>query len=218
MRPAGGIVYNGIQYLLEYMFRKKEVTIGITINLENYENLRLEVAGDVENSEDVDDLVMFLDGMLARLGRGDPATAERVDAYRRRVLTMRPAETQSPETEAARVPAASRAPEPGTQEELSCPPADVVKRPTPVAQEHPAPPHARGSPAKPEVTIPKQPEPLPEQAPPQPEPAEPAEPDPSRSRAEDVCEVCGAEVTKSQAKLSMLFMSKILCKKCMERP
>ena len=86
MRVAGGIVYNGIQYLLAYMSGKREVTIGITINLQNYENLRLEVEGDVETHEDVDELITFLDGVLARLGRGDPATAERVDAYRRRVL------------------------------------------------------------------------------------------------------------------------------------
>ncbi|MDD3857728.1 MAG: hypothetical protein PHP43_06740, partial [Methanoculleus sp.] len=71
------------------MSSKKEVTIGITINLENYENLRLEVEGDVETHEDVDDLITFLDGILARLGRGDQATAERVDAYRRRVLAAR---------------------------------------------------------------------------------------------------------------------------------
>ena len=59
---------------------KKEVTIGITINLDNYENIRLEVEGDAETREDVENLILFLDGILARLGRGDPATAERVDA------------------------------------------------------------------------------------------------------------------------------------------
>ena len=32
--------------------------------------------------------------------------------------------------------------------------------------------------------------------------------------AEDVCEKCGAAVPPQQAKLSMLFMSKTLCKKC----
>jgi len=38
------------------------------------------------------------------------------------------------------------------------------------------------------------------------------------SAAEDVCEKCGAPVPKSQAKLSQLFQSKTLCKKCMEAP
>ncbi len=36
--------------------------------------------------------------------------------------------------------------------------------------------------------------------------------------AEDVCEKCGAPVPKSQAILSQLFMSKTLCKQCMEAP
>lgn len=201
------------------MFRKKEVTIGITINLENYENLRLEVEGDVENREDVDDLITFLDEMLARLGRGDPATAERVDAYRRRVLTMRPAETEAPETEATRTRTSAVTgvgePEPGMPEAKSCPPADVIETAIPPAPEHPKPPRTPEAPAKPEVVTPTPPEPSPEQAPPQPEPAEPK---PSGAPAEEICEICGAEVTKSQAKLSKLFMSKTLCKKCMEQP
>jgi hypothetical protein len=65
---------------------RKILTIGITINLENYENLRLEVQGEVGDDGNTEGLVSFLDGMLARLGHGDQATAERVEAYRRRVL------------------------------------------------------------------------------------------------------------------------------------
>ncbi len=201
------------------MSRKKEVTIGITVNLENYENLRLEVEGDVETREDVDDLITFLDGMLARLGRGDPATAERVDAYRRRVLALRPAETQAravtpePETKAAgsTKPVLARAEQAQQVEEKTCPPPDVIETAIPPAPEHPEPPRI----PKPGVEIPKQPEPAPEQAPPRPEPAGAKSP---AAQAEDVCEMCGAEVTKSQAKLSRLFMSKTLCKKCMEQP
>ncbi|HTY51821.1 MAG TPA: hypothetical protein VMB35_01335 [Methanomicrobiales archaeon] len=67
---------------------RKILTIGITINLENYENLRLDVEGEVGDDGDAGDLIAFLDGMLARLGHGDQATAERVEAYRRRVLAM----------------------------------------------------------------------------------------------------------------------------------
>jgi len=65
---------------------RKILTIGITINLENYENLRLEVQGEVGADGNTEELVSFLDGILARLGHGDQATAERVEAYRRRVL------------------------------------------------------------------------------------------------------------------------------------
>ena len=213
MRVAGGIVYNGIQYLMEYMPSKKEVTIGITVNLENYENLRLEVEGDVETREDLDDLITFLDGMLARFGRGDPATAERVDAYRRRVLAAGPAEPREPAArpgpeEKAAVPAT----EPARQEERACPTPDGIEAALPAAPEHPEPPRIPRPPAKPEE---KAPEAVPEQAPPQ---QEPVTAKPPAAPAEDVCEICGAEVTKSQAKLSQLFMSKTLCKKCMEQP
>ena len=172
------------------MSRKKEVTIGITINLENYENLRLEVQGDAETHEDVDDLVSFLDGMLARFGRGDPVTAERVDAYRRRVLALRPTK---PEAQAPRVETvASMAPVPAG-------PGSVQQN---IEGTSPAP-HTIEAAAPP---APKQPEPGPAGAKP-----------PAAGEGE-VCETCGAEVTKSQAKLSNLFMNKTLCKKCMEQP
>jgi hypothetical protein len=65
---------------------RKNLTIGVTINLEHYENLRLEVNGEAESAEDADDLVRFLDEILGTFGREDPATADRVDSYRRRVL------------------------------------------------------------------------------------------------------------------------------------
>ncbi|MDK2889841.1 MAG: hypothetical protein PWR21_473 [Methanoculleus sp.] len=186
------------------MSSKKEVTIGITINLENYENLRLEVEGDVETHEDVDDLITFLDGILSRLGRGDQATAERVDAYRRRVLAARPATPQAP----AREEKAPEPAEPAPREEAekkACPPPEVIEAAIPPA---PEPPRIPQPPAKPEEKTPAQPEAAPE----------PATEKPSAAPAEGVCEMCGAEVTKSQAKLSRLFMNKTLCKKCMEQP
>ncbi|KDE54555.1 hypothetical protein [Methanoculleus sp. MH98A] len=200
------------------MSSKKEVTIGITINLENYENLRLEVEGDVETHEDVDDLITFLDGILARVGRGDQATAERVDAYRRRVLAARPA-APAPEKKAAApeekapepaAPVAEPAPREEEKEKKACPPPEVIAAAIPPAPEHPEPPRTPKPPAKPEEKPAEQPEAAPAE--------EPAPAKPPEGPAEDVCEVCGAEVTKSQAKLSRLFMSKTLCKKCMEQP
>ncbi|MCK9299519.1 MAG: hypothetical protein M0P21_11245 [Methanoculleus sp.] len=182
------------------MSSKKEVTIGITINLENYENLRLEVEGDVETHEDVDDLITFLDGILSRLGRGDPATAERVDAYRRRVLAARPAVPEIPAPEKKAAEPAAPVTEPAPREEAetkACPPPEVIEAAIPPAPEPPA---------KPEENAPAQAPPVQESA------------KPSAAPAEDVCEMCGAEVTKSQAKLSRLFMNKTLCKKCMEQP
>jgi len=68
------------------MGSRREMTIGITINLDNYENIRLDVRGEAGSDEEANDLIMFLDSVLSRLGRDDPATAERVDHYRRRVF------------------------------------------------------------------------------------------------------------------------------------
>jgi hypothetical protein len=69
-----------------YMPQRRNLSIGITINLDNYENLRLEVGGEVCGEGDAEDLITYLDTILSRLGRGTPETAERVDSYRRRVL------------------------------------------------------------------------------------------------------------------------------------
>jgi len=59
-----------------------KIKIGVTVNLANYENIHVEIEGD----EREDDLIMRLDQILAKLGRGNADTAARVDAYRRRVL------------------------------------------------------------------------------------------------------------------------------------
>ncbi|MDD1674476.1 MAG: hypothetical protein LUQ13_02400 [Methanomicrobiales archaeon] len=65
---------------------RKNFSFGITINLENYENLRLEVSGEVGDLEDTESYIVFLDQVLARLGRADEATAARIDSYRLRVF------------------------------------------------------------------------------------------------------------------------------------
>jgi len=200
------------------MSRKREVTIGITINLENYENLRLEVEGTVETREDADDLITFLDGMLARFGRDDPATADRVDAYRRRVLALRTSgppgqgATLAPEVEDAATSAA-----PVTAEVAPAQPAGGGDTPLVGIDEMvtpSAPEHSEAHKGVREGAL-ERPTPIPEEAVPR---HEPAKAESSVASAEDVCEICGSEVTKSQAKLSRLFMGKTLCKKCMEQP
>ncbi|MCE5297415.1 MAG: hypothetical protein MUE45_03340 [Methanoregulaceae archaeon] len=68
------------------MGNHKTLTIGVTVNLEHYENLRLEVSGEVNSTKDGENLSRFLDTILGSFGRNDPATAERVNSYRRRVF------------------------------------------------------------------------------------------------------------------------------------
>jgi hypothetical protein len=68
------------------MRSRKTLVIGVTVNLEHYENLRLEVSGEVESTHDAEDLIGYLDEVLGQLGREDQTTADRIDSYRRRVL------------------------------------------------------------------------------------------------------------------------------------
>jgi hypothetical protein len=70
------------------MGTRKNLTIGVTVNHEHYENLRLEVSGEVDSPADAEELAGFLDDILGRFGRGDPATTERVDSYRKRVFPV----------------------------------------------------------------------------------------------------------------------------------
>ena len=64
----------------------RKLTIGVTVNLKNYESLRLEVSDEVEGEEGAQELAQFLDHTLALFGRENPETAELVGQYRRRVL------------------------------------------------------------------------------------------------------------------------------------
>ncbi|RPJ53992.1 MAG: hypothetical protein EHJ95_01130, partial [Methanobacteriota archaeon] len=79
------------------MAGRKTFSIGITINLDNYENLRLDVSGEVDDQNDTEEYIRFLDQTLERLGRGNLNTAARVDSYRRRVFNL-PDEGKVPTT------------------------------------------------------------------------------------------------------------------------
>ncbi|NYT06212.1 MAG: hypothetical protein GKC04_07600 [Methanomicrobiales archaeon] len=199
------------------MAEKKHLTIGITVNLEHYENLRLDVEGDVGTQEDVDALVACLDEILGRFGRNDPETAERVDAYRRRVLgrTAAPAAPPAP-AGAAQPPVQPPEPAPpvaehpvietihngGPAEALYHTPADApcVGEDADHAGERVTPPscddlHDTCNAA---ASVPQ--------------------PKPKEAPAADtfVCSACGTAISKTQEQLSQLFMGRSLCKKCMD--
>ena len=221
---------------------RKILTIGITINLENYENLRLEVQGEVGDDGNTEGLVAFLDGMLARLGHGDQATAERVEAYRKRVLTMPGTMAGAPVTvrkeekaplAAARPAPAAESPEtaprarepPAAEVRLEAQPAEEVtpvtvrvrpedKAAKPVIR---APPRAEGA-----APAAKAPESRKGPVPPPPmEAARQAAPQPEKppvAEGEVACEGCGLSITRNQEKLSRLLTGKSLCKRCMNPP
>lgn len=194
------------------MGQRKNLTIGVTINLDNYENLRLEVDGEVCTDQDAEDLIVFLDGMITRLGRGDPATAERLDAYRRRVFGLPAGVSDAPAP-----PQAS--PAPPAQDELTPPEPPVitgeVEGGPEVAGPAPAPEEAPVEvPVKP-VTAKAAPMAAEEKASPATSPAPSDQVSTPPSGEEVCCEECGAVVTGAQAKVSQMFMGRTLCKKCM---
>jgi hypothetical protein len=124
---------------------RKILTIGITINLENYENLRLEVQGEVGADGNTEEIVAFLDGMLTRLGHGDQATAERVEAYRRRVLAM-PGSGEAISGTVVREVRHEPATAPPAQAEASPAPVSRPHEPSPAAEARQEPPPPRESP------------------------------------------------------------------------
>jgi len=172
------------------MGTRKKLTVGVTVNLEHYENLRLEVSGEVESEEDAKVLIGYLDGILGTLGRGNPETAKRVDSYRERVF-FRYA--------------------PGISEPVECQ-AGVCALPKEIIEEM-----MEATPV-PQKAAPQQP--LPAMTPPagednNPEPVTIAEAAAQGSPAV-TCEECGVPVTPAEQKMSQLFTSRVLCRKCMK--
>ncbi|HZD43042.1 MAG TPA: hypothetical protein VE134_03190 [Methanomicrobiales archaeon] len=181
---------------------KKNFSIGITINLDNYESLRLDVEGEIEGERDAEDLISFLDGILSRLGRGNAQTASRVDSYRSRVFTL--PEKGTPREEAS----GKETPPPLEKRPAETKPAEKSPAPAPVAPVAPVPAKPAAEPAAQPVkaerpSIPKE---------------KAAESAPPSAPAEYVCSECQAPVTKGQHQMSQLFTGRTLCKKCMKSP
>lgn len=81
-----------------------EITLGGTVNLGNYENIRFELRGQVRDGDDLDALIAGFDETVRRFGRGDPATAAAVDSWVSRVMPSTSVELVQ-EAHAAPVPA-----------------------------------------------------------------------------------------------------------------
>lgn len=176
---------------------KRNLTVGVTVNLKNYESLRLEVQDEVESEEDIRSLVAFLDETLALFGRGNRETEDLVAHYRRRVMQGAvggDAGEPSPSPVAVPRPVAARPVAIPTVEPVVEP---VVEPPAPEPpEEAPAPKPAPKAATKPASKAPAK------------------TPAPSPTGA--VCESCGAPVSAAEEKTSRLFVSKTLCKKCIQ--
>ncbi|MCU0632236.1 MAG: hypothetical protein MUC66_04575 [Methanolinea sp.] len=164
----------------------KTLTIGITVNLEHYENLRLEVNGEVQSQDDARDLARFLYDVMGTYGRGDPATMERIENFRRRVL---PVPDGTGETGSTAFHQATTPPVPtGTGASGSSLPGPGAEGPAPVLQPH----------LSPAAEIPE----LKEQR---------------GAGGVATCEDCGTPVNQAEQKMSMLFTSRVLCRKCLKK-
>ncbi|MBP1928440.1 hypothetical protein J2741_000987 [Methanolinea mesophila] len=172
------------------MGTRKNLTVGVTVNLEHYENLRLEVSGEVASEEDAKDLVAYLDRILGTLGRGDPETAKRVDSYRERVFFREG---------------------PAVDEPVECQ-IGVCALPKEIVQEvMEAGPVPEKVPAKESAALTKGP------AEEKPSLTAPAKVSAASESAGVTCEECGVGVTPAEQKMSQLFTSRTLCRKCMKK-
>ena len=193
------------------MTSTKSISWSALVNIGNNESIALTVSGEAANPDEARDIFAFAIGQLIGVANSaDEATASLIRAYVSRLV----------QTEEAR-PVAQDAPAPVKEPAKGTPPVAApapVMGPAPTAAEQAAAAVAQC--IKPPATAP---DPAPS-APPTPEDPAPAAavtapltPKTALPPGE-VCANCGAAVSASQAKLSMLFQSKTLCKLCMEAP
>jgi hypothetical protein len=197
-----------------YMPPGKNLTIGITVNLDNYENVRLEVNGDAEKPEDAAELITFLDGILGGLGRGDDATAERIDSYRKRVLTFTPA---IPDIKmASRTPADRNRniqplTQPGRMGDIQVTTGEQPGKPGIVNLSAPSAQHGHPAGTTAETAAGNIPAPGREIG------DGPGDASRKDAGAPVQCEECGVMISETERKMSLLFSNRILCRKCLRK-
>ncbi len=194
-------------------FTPSEVILGASVPLTNGCTVTLSIAGHVETERDYDDAVVIFSRKLLKYTNSasdeDRLTVRQIISS----ITSTPLDKVPDVGAPTPIPPPAKASTPATFDRASPPPKQM---PAPSAAEQAA--AAVRACIKPPATAP---EPVPT-APPVAEASAPAAapsapPTAKTAPAEGVCGECGAPVTKSQAKLSQLFMSKILCKKCMDQ-
>jgi hypothetical protein len=197
----------------------KTVSWSALVNLGHDESLGLTVTGEAGTPDEARDIFAFAVGQLLGVAKSaDETTAALVRAYVSRLVTE---EEAKPAVRDEKAPAVKiEAPpvkEPWTPK--------ITKSSYEKAREEKAArtptPEEQAAAAVAACIKPAAPQPTPS-APPTPEAstvatAKSAPPVPTTAPDGEVCGICGASVTKSQAKLSQLFMSKTLCKPCMDK-
>jgi hypothetical protein len=169
----------------------RSITIGCTINIESFENLRVDVTDD-----DADRALALMCETLDRLGRSDPATSTAIDSYRQRVFGI---------SDPVPVDAPALIPAPPDLVCSVCGHTATVLSADKKCQaclEFDEKERARAD----QKTILA--------------PADAAVPAPVTKQAAGkplICVECGVEITRVQRDVSQLFLNKDLCKPCQTR-
>jgi len=170
-------------------FSPSEIILGATVPLTNGSTVTFSIAGKIETERDCDDAVVIFSRKLLKY------TNSATDDDR---LTVRQVVASITSTPLDKVPDVGTP----TPEPAKTPTPATLNRVASLPERMPAPTVAEQTAAavaqciKPPATTP--------------------DPAPSAPQSGEVCANCGAAVSASQAKLSMLFMSKTLCKPCMD--
>ena len=213
------------------MTLSKSVSWSALVNIGNNESLALTVSGEAANPDEARDIFAFACGQLLGVANSaDVDTAALIRAYVSRLVTEEEAKPavrdekeptvrlEAPPAKEPWTPKITKSSWEKAQEEKA------AKQDLPVCQPPDKAPTTEEQAKEAIARCVKPPAPAPDpapSAPPKTEASAPAErlaaPQPAASAPDgEVCERCGAAVTKSQAKLSQLFLSKIACKDCME--
>lgn len=169
------------------MVDKRTVTIGVTINLGNYESLRVEISDTAGDECAVRGLIDFLGQTLDEFGVQDSVTRTAVERYKERVLDRdAPEDLESGYFPMEEVPLIHPVDE--EEEEILL---DVLEDTRIILHER------SETDDKTEI-------------------ATRNEETPQVHEGEFFCEKCGVPVSKVQRDVSNLFMGKTLCKKCMK--
>jgi hypothetical protein len=183
------------------MTSSKSVSWSALINIGNNESLALTVTGEAANPDEARDIFAFACGQLLGVANSaDEATAPLIRAYVSRLVQIeeaRPVEQDAPAPtpkKEAWEPKITKS----SYDARQTAEQDAVPATPPSAEEQAAAAVARC--IKPPTTTPK--EPAPKTTPPE---------------GFSLCAECGEAVPANQAKLSQLFMSRTLCKECMDQ-
>ena len=182
------------------MTDKRTVTVSVTINLGNYENLRLEVSDTAETKEDADSLRHYLASILDGYGNNNAAARTAIEKYKEHILADGAYEVPIPSPEADEYTVYQKDSEPeAVMSNMDEDMPDILED-VPAGSIGPATTPADAG----LITVSADPS-LP-----------PAPVVDEENTQEFVCSKCGAPVSKVQRDVSMLFNNKILCKNCMK--